>query len=74
MELPITTKSEIQRAILRSLLAGEVLTTLTGNETASTVDFRKAVSILRGKGVPISDRWTQNANNKKRYKEYFLQK
>lgn len=63
---------KIRQKILSLLLSGEVLTTLTGNLLANTVDFRKAVSDLRRKGVKINDRWDTNPNNGKRFKRYFL--
>lgn len=65
-------KQKIRVIILQSLLAGETLTTLTGNQLASTVDTRKVISLLRQKGYPIRDKWDTNPNNNKRFKRYFL--
>lgn len=72
METIFEPTEKIQRKILRLLLSGQVLTTLTGNQLASTVDFRKAISVLRQKGYPISDEWSTNPNNTKRFKRYFF--
>lgn len=61
---------KIQKRIQKLLLAGETLTTFTGNKLAHTVDFRKAVSVLRSKGIPILDAWEKNG--RKRYKRYWV--
>jgi len=61
---------KIQTRILKSLLAGDILSTLTGNLLANTVDFRKAISDLRRKGFPINDKW--ETNGRKRFKKYWL--
>jgi hypothetical protein len=63
-------EQKIQTKILCQLLAGKALTTLTGNDLANTVDFRKAISLLRHKGYPILDEWIKN--ERKRYKRYWL--
>lgn len=67
-----STSTSIKRKLLKALLMGEELTTLTGNHLASTVDFRKSISELRKKGYPIRDKWDTNPNNNKRFKRYFL--
>ncbi len=61
---------KIQKRIQKLLLSGETLTTFTGNKLAHTVDFRKAVSDLRRKGLPILDAWEKNG--RKRYKRYWI--
>jgi hypothetical protein len=61
---------KIQKRVQKILLSGETLTTFTGNKLAHTVDFRKAVSVLRSKGIPIQDQWVKSG--RKRFKEYWI--
>lgn len=61
---------KIQNRIFKLLKSGEVLTTFTGNKLAHTVDFRKAISVLRSKGFPIQDQWEKNG--RKRFKKYWI--
>lgn len=61
---------QIQKRIETLLLSGQILTSYTGNHLGHTVDFRKVISVLRSKGIPIQDQWEKNG--KKRYKKYWI--
>jgi hypothetical protein len=60
----------VKQTILNLLLSGKILTSRQGNTLAKTSDFRKAVSVLRREGWPITDKWVYT--NEGQYKEYWL--
>lgn len=51
--------------------AGRILTSCGAAEAYETADLRKIISVLRGKGMDIVDRWKKSSTGKK-HKEYFL--
>lgn len=51
--------------------AGKILTSCGAAEAYETADLRKIISVLRGKGMDIVDRWKKSSTGKK-HKEYFL--
>lgn len=55
-----------------AFLAGETLTTYSGNRLAGTVDFRKLVSNLRKEGLNIVGTWRQGADGR-RFKTYKIE-
>ena len=64
----------LERAVLNYMTDYGSITTLDGIKIG-TVDLRKIISELRGKGVPIGDRWEEGINRygaKTRYKRYYL--
>jgi hypothetical protein len=60
----------IEKTLRGRLLNGEIITVSSGNYIAHTTETRKAISILRAKGYPISDAWRKS--DKKHWKEYFI--
>lgn len=53
------------------LLSGKRVTSCGAASTFFTADLRKIISVLRGRGLKITDELIENGN-KKRYKEYFI--
>jgi hypothetical protein len=58
----------IIKAIENHLKSGKDLTVLDGIKLFGTVDTRKFISLLRARGMNITDVWCQNG--KKRFKRY----
>lgn len=50
---------------------GKRMTSMDINRELNTVDSRKMISVLRGKGLPIADEWIEGENT--RFKIYYLQ-
>jgi hypothetical protein len=64
-------KQSLTRRMLDYLVDGGELSTISGLREFQTTETRKQISILRGFGIPVKDRWVKLSNGKK-HKVYFL--